>query len=92
MHQANGHVLARPPCRPEPPTCGDVAEWGADLPAFVRASAQSQEVPCLGDVAALERPLHRAASSPPVDGGLSSRHCTRKHVAVLCLKPLASIA
>jgi hypothetical protein len=57
------NALARAYWHAEPPTCGDVAQWGADLPAFVRGSAQLQDEPYLGDVAALEWALHRAASA-----------------------------
>lgn len=56
-------ALARAYWHAEPPTCGDVTEWGADLPAFVRGSAQLREEPYLGDVAALEWALHHAASA-----------------------------
>jgi hypothetical protein len=55
-------ALARAYWHAEPPTCGDVAEWGVGLPAFVRRSAQLQDEPYLADVAALEWALHRAAS------------------------------
>lgn len=61
------NALARAYWHAEPPTCGDVAQWGADLPAFVRGSAQLQDEPYLGDVAALEWALHRAASAPDAD-------------------------
>ena len=56
-------ALARAYWHAEPPTRGDVAEWGAGLPAFVRGSAQLQQEPYLADVATLEWALHRAASA-----------------------------
>jgi len=54
-------ALARAHWHTEPPTCGDVAEWGVGLPAFVRGSAQLQDEPYLGDLAALEWALHCAS-------------------------------
>lgn len=56
-------ALARAFWHAAPPTCGDVAQWGADLPDFVRGSAQLQDEPYLADVAALEWALHGAASA-----------------------------
>jgi len=46
-----------------PPTCGDVAQWGADLDAFVRDNEQLAEEPYLADVASLEWALHLCASA-----------------------------
>lgn len=60
-------ALARAYWHAEPPIYGDVAEWGADLPAFLRGSAQLEEEPYLADVAALEWALHRAASAQDDD-------------------------
>ncbi len=47
-----------------PPTCGDMAHWGAGLPEFVRHSEQLHDEPYLADVAAAEWALHRCATAP----------------------------
>ena len=41
-----------------PPARGDLAQWGADLPGFVRHSAQLADDPYLADVARAEWALH----------------------------------
>lgn len=46
-----------------PPACGDVTQWGAGLPDFVRGSAQLQDEPYLGDVAVLEWAVHGATNA-----------------------------
>ena len=46
-----------------PPTRGDLAEHGADLPAFIAADAQLADVPWLADSARLDWAVHRAESS-----------------------------
>lgn len=56
-------ALARAFWHAAPPTRGDVTQWGPDLPGFVRGSAQLQDEPYLGDMAALEWALHCAASA-----------------------------
>jgi hypothetical protein len=46
-----------------PPQRGDLAHWGATLPAFLEADAQLADTPYLADVARVEWGLHRAASA-----------------------------
>lgn len=47
-----------------PPACGDVAQWGAQLPACIEALPElAAEEPYLADVARLEWALHRAATA-----------------------------
>ncbi|GAA6141698.1 DNA-binding domain-containing protein [Hydrogenophaga sp. 5NK40-0174] len=42
-----------------PPTRGDLAHWGAELPAWLDQDTQLQELPYLEDVARIEWALHR---------------------------------
>jgi hypothetical protein len=64
-------LLARHHWRVQPPTCGDIAEWGAGLPAFVADQEQLAVEPYLPDVARLEWAVHQAEratdAQPPVD-------------------------
>lgn len=75
-------ALARAHWHAEPPTRGDVAEWGADLPAFVRGSAQLQEEPYLADVATLEWVLHCAANAADADVDAASFALLASHEPV----------
>ena len=56
--------LARAMWHAHPPTCGDMAHWGAGLPEFVSHSEQLRDEPYLADVAAAEWALHRCATAP----------------------------
>lgn len=49
-----------------PPTCGDIAQWGADLPSFIAASEQLRPEPYLPDVAQAEWRLHALATAADV--------------------------
>jgi Putative DNA-binding domain len=55
--------LARAFWRAEPPQRGDIAQWGAGLPAFIGAAAQLAEEPYLADVARLDWAVHVAEQS-----------------------------
>lgn len=55
--------LARALWHAHPPVCGDVAQWGEPLAAFLLASLQLQEEPYLHDVARAEWALHRCAAA-----------------------------
>lgn len=62
--------LARALWQAHAPQCGDIAEWGGALPAFVAADAQLAAEPYLADVARLDWAVHvaeRAAddAAPP---------------------------
>lgn len=46
-----------------PPQRGDMAQWGAELPAFIANSDQLQDEAYLPDVARVEWALHQAASA-----------------------------
>lgn len=64
-------ALARVFWRRHPPTDGDIANWGAALPAFVADQEALAPEPYLADVARLEWAVHeaaRAADAPPPQG------------------------
>ena len=56
----------------QPPQHGDIAQWGAALPAFVQASEQLADVPYLADVAEVEWALHGAATAADTVPDLAS--------------------
>ena len=56
-------ALARAFWHAQPPRCGDMAQWGEGLAAFLGASAQLAETPYLADVARVEWALHTCASA-----------------------------
>ena len=71
--------LARAFWHAHPPRRGDLAQWGAELPAFIQASEQLATESYLVDVAAVEWALHRCASAPnlrtdPASFGLLMQH------------------
>ena len=47
--------------RQQPPTCGDMAQWGAGLANFLAVAPQLAAEPYLADVARVEWALHRAS-------------------------------
>jgi hypothetical protein len=53
-------ALARDFWHHHPPERGDLGEWGAELPAFVGASAQLADEPYLADSARLDWRVHQA--------------------------------
>lgn len=64
--------LARALWHSHPPACGDLAQWGDALPAFVAASPQLAELPWLADVARLEWALHQAETAADVPTDLAT--------------------
>jgi Putative DNA-binding domain len=56
-------ALARVYWHQHPPAKGDLAQWGGELPNFVKTSAQLAAEPYLGDLAALEWALHTCAGA-----------------------------
>ena len=56
-------ALARAHWHAEPPRAGDLACWGAGLPAFAAAAVQLAAEPYLADVAQLEWAVHQASSA-----------------------------
>jgi hypothetical protein len=64
-------ALARALWQRHPPLAGDIALWGADLPAFVADAESLADEPYLADVARLEWLVHgaeSAADAEPVQG------------------------
>ena len=64
--------LARALWHAEPPTCGDIAQWGCGLPEFLANSAQLQDEPYLPDVARAEWALHQCAGALDAQPDLAS--------------------
>ncbi|HRK38307.1 MAG TPA: putative DNA-binding domain-containing protein [Burkholderiaceae bacterium] len=64
--------LARALWHTHPPLRGDMAHWGADLPAFVANSPQLADLPWLADVARVEWALHLADAAEDVSADLST--------------------
>lgn len=52
-------MLARALWRQAPPTCGDLAQWGDDLPALIEAQRELDAWPYLADCARLDAALRR---------------------------------
>jgi hypothetical protein len=66
-------ALARSLWQQQPPAHGDLAQFGAALPAFIEGSAELAEEPYLADCARLDWALHRcemAADGPAAPQGL----------------------
>ncbi len=71
--------MARAFWHAHPPQRGDLAQWGAELPEFIRASEQLASEPYLADVAAVEWALHVCAgaqdqAADPASFGLLMQH------------------
>lgn len=64
--------LARALWHAHPPQRGDVAQWGAPLAEFLRASPQLQDEPYLHDVARAEWALHRCAGAADQSADLTT--------------------
>ncbi len=61
-------ALAQGLWQQHPPTCGDLAQWGAELPAWLATLPGLASEPFLADSAALDWHVHRAAHA--ADAGL----------------------
>jgi Putative DNA-binding domain len=61
--QDNFARLAQDMWHHHPPTCGDLAQWGEALPAYLPAIEELAGEPFLSDVARIEWALHRAAGA-----------------------------
>ena len=60
-------ALARALWQAQPPQQGDIAQWGAALPAFIGAAPQLADEPYLADVARLDWAVHRAEQTADGD-------------------------
>ena len=63
LGEENFSYLARDFWHQYPPRCGDLAQWGDQLPAFLTAAIQLKDIPYLTDVAHIEWALHNCASA-----------------------------
>lgn len=68
----NFHALARDLWHSEPPRCGDLAQWGDALPAFLAGHEQLADLAFLADLARVEWALHSAASAPDAEPDMPS--------------------
>ena len=64
--------LARALWHAHPPQCGDLAQWGDALPAFMASSPQLAGVPWLAHVACVEWALHQADGAADAVADLST--------------------
>ncbi|NRF70655.1 putative DNA-binding domain-containing protein [Aquincola sp. S2] len=64
--EASFVALAAAFWRAQPPTCGDMAAYGAALPGFIAADPQLADVPYLADAARLDWAVHRAEAAADV--------------------------
>jgi Putative DNA-binding domain len=64
--------LARDFWARHPPTCGDLAQWGADLSGFIARIPMLQTEPYLCDVAKAEWALHTAATAADQTADMST--------------------
>lgn len=58
--------------RAHPPRCGDIAQWGAALPAWLQHQSQLADQPFLADVARVEWALHQLASAADAEVDMPS--------------------
>jgi len=72
-------ALARAFWHASPPEKGDLAQWGAGLSEFVRASQQLADEPYLADVAHVEWALHVSASAANQKMGAASFALLMQH-------------
>jgi len=86
-------ALARRYGRHAPAARGDLAEWGATLPSFLRADAALADEPYLPDLARVDWAVHRAQTA--VDAApdpASLRRLAEEDAAGLTLKPAPGAA
>jgi hypothetical protein len=69
--EANAAPLAHRLWRTQPPQRGDMAQWGAGLPALLATVDGLADLPWLADVARVEWALHEAAGAADVPTDLS---------------------
>ena len=75
MGDENFAALAQHFWRQQPPTCGDMAQWGKGLANFLSAAPQLAGEPFLADVARVEWALHRASVAADASPDLASFAC-----------------
>ena len=75
MGDENFSALAQHFWRQQPPTCGDMAQWGEGLANFLAEAPQPAGEPFLADVARVEWALHRASFAADASPDLASFAC-----------------
>ncbi len=86
-------ALARAFWRHSPPVCGDITQWGLNLPAFAAAAADLAEVPYVADVARLDWAVHAAATAADsTPAALGLQDLAGEDPALCRLVPLAGTA
>lgn len=75
MGDENFAALAQHFWRQQPPSCGDMAQWGAGLANFLSEAPQLASEPFLADVARIEWALHRASFAADASADLASFAC-----------------
>lgn len=86
--------LARDFWQRQPPAYGDLAQWGATLPAFLANSQQLRDTPYLADVAHIEWALHTCAGAADRSADTASFALLTQHPAeqlVFMLAPGAQV-
>lgn len=73
------HALARALWHHQPPTRGDLAEWGGALADFIAAQDDLAGLPWLGDVARVEWALHQAGRAPDAHPDPASFKLLQQH-------------
>ena len=75
----NFGYLARDFWHQHPPDCGDLAQWGGQLPVFLAASQQLADTPYLADVAQIEWALHVCAGAADKSQNVDSFAALTRH-------------
>jgi len=80
LGEANFEAVAQALWLAHPPVRGDMAEWGAALPAWIESRADlAQAEPYLADVARVDWALHVAASAADAEPDLASLALLQQH-------------
>jgi len=72
-------ALARHFWHVHPPPCGDLGEWGAELPGFVARSGPLADVPYLSAVTLLDWTVHRATRAADAPADATTRSASVLH-------------
>ena len=90
LGEASFAALARAHWQADPPLRGDLAQWGAGLPAFIADAAPlADDTPYLADMARLDWAVHQAEQAADTDAGQATD--TQAGPAVPGLPLLAAI-
>lgn len=93
LGEADFARLARDLWAADPPTRGDVADWGAALPAFIEAQPDLAEWPWLADAARLDRARHDAERAADAELDAASLALLAEvDPAALVLEPMPGLA